>query len=142
MQTFLPYQSFHRSARVLDTKRLGKQRLECLQILDTLKHGGPWENHPAVLMWKGYRNALKVYMNVVLDEWEHVRGFRNDSFWFHDGVHALTTTMPPWLGDEDFHASHRSNLLRKDPIHYGKFGWDEPSDLPYVWPSVMSGGGD
>lgn len=42
--------------------------------------------------------------------------------------------LPPWLGDPAFHASHRSNLLRKDPVHYGQFGWTEGPDLPYVWP--------
>ena len=42
--------------------------------------------------------------------------------------------MPPWLGNEALHASHRSNLLRKDPGFYGRYGWTEPADLPYVWP--------
>lgn len=42
--------------------------------------------------------------------------------------------MPPWFGREDFHASHRSNLLRKHPDWYRQFGWYEPDDLPYVWP--------
>jgi hypothetical protein len=28
--------------------------------------------------------------------------------------------LPPWFGDERSHASHRSNLLRKDPEFYGK----------------------
>lgn len=37
MQTFLPYPSFELSARVLDDKRLGKQRVECLQILKALQ---------------------------------------------------------------------------------------------------------
>src|SRR3546814_11842397 len=41
--------------------------------------------------------------------------------------------MPPWLGNAAFHASHRSNLLRKDPGFYGRYGWPEPPDLPYVW---------
>jgi hypothetical protein len=44
------------------------------------------------------------------------------------------TGPPPWLGDNTFHASHKSNLLRKDPVWYGQFGWSEPTDLPYVWP--------
>jgi hypothetical protein len=43
-------------------------------------------------------------------------------------------TKPNWIGDEKFHASHRSNLLRKDKEFYGKFGWAEPDDLPYFWP--------
>ncbi|MDQ1681515.1 MAG: hypothetical protein QOH99_56, partial [Frankiaceae bacterium] len=33
MQTFLPYADFGASARVLDDRRLGKQRVETLQIL-------------------------------------------------------------------------------------------------------------
>jgi len=41
---------------------------------------------------------------------------------------------PAWLGTDTFHASHRSNLLRKDPDYYGQWGWTEPSDLPYIWP--------
>lgn len=36
MQTFLPYSSFKRSAAVLDNKRLGKQRVETLQVMQGL----------------------------------------------------------------------------------------------------------
>ena len=43
--------------------------------------------------------------------------------------------LPPWLGDADFHRSHRSALLRKDPAHYRPFFPDVPDDLPYVWPA-------
>ena len=32
MQTFLPYADFKRSAESLDNKRLGKQRVEAMQI--------------------------------------------------------------------------------------------------------------
>jgi hypothetical protein len=48
---------------------------------------------------------------------------------------ASDLVLPPWWGDERLHASHRSNLLRKDPAHYGRFGWAEPPDLPYFWPA-------
>ena len=44
--------------------------------------------------------------------------------------------LPPWLGDERLHASHRSNLLRKEPGWYGAFGWREQPDLPYWWPGA------
>jgi hypothetical protein len=40
---------------------------------------------------------------------------------------------PHWLGDEELHASHRSNLLRKDKEYYSKFGWLEPDNLEYKW---------
>ncbi len=36
MQTFIPYPDFHRSAEVLDMKRLGKQRVETFQVLGGL----------------------------------------------------------------------------------------------------------
>jgi len=46
--------------------------------------------------------------------------------------------LPLWLGNEELHASHRSNLLRKAPLWYGQFGWTEPDDLPYIWPVPTS----
>ena len=36
MQTFLPFQDFAASAKVLDMKRLGKQRVETLQVLKAI----------------------------------------------------------------------------------------------------------
>ena len=41
--------------------------------------------------------------------------------------------LPPWLGDERVHASHRSNLLRKDKDFYSKYNWSESNDMPYYW---------
>jgi hypothetical protein len=86
MQTFLPYSSFMKSARVLDNKRLGKQRVECLQILQTLqkKKENPnakiaWANHPIVKMWEGYEDALFYYHNRIILEWK-VRGFKDNTF--------------------------------------------------------------
>jgi len=34
---------------------------------------------------------------------------------------------------KEIHASHRSNLLRKNFEFYSKFGWKEPDNLPYIW---------
>ena len=64
MQTFLPYEDFEKSARVLDDKRLGKQRSESIIILKTLlgvyeKEGRKgWPHHPATKMWAGHEVAL------------------------------------------------------------------------------------
>lgn len=131
MQTFLPYPSFERTAAALDSRRLGKQRVEALQLLNALSnpfHG--WRHHPAVKMWRGYDDALRLYMNAMIREWVR-RGYRNTM-----SLAEVTgqPEMPPWLGDPAFHASHRGNLLRKDPAFYGQYGWTEPPDLPYVWP--------
>jgi hypothetical protein len=53
---------------------------------------------------------------------------------------AAAGLLPSWLGDEDLHRSHRSNLIAKDPAFYRerfaeRFG-AEPDDLPYVWPEA------
>ena len=40
MQTFLPYADFIASAEVLDQKRLGKQRVETIQVLRGLTTPG------------------------------------------------------------------------------------------------------
>jgi hypothetical protein len=134
MQTFLPYADFEACARCLDSRRLGNQRLEALIILRTLRRqtSGGWRHHPAVKMWRGYENALAAYLNAACAEWVR-RGYRNS---IRRRRVRLPLELPPWLGDERLHASHRSNLLRKDPAHYGRFGWREPPVLPYYWPEA------
>ncbi len=132
MQTFLPLPDMHESVRVLDDRRLGKQRVEALQILNTLAgRSQGWRNHPAVKMWRGHEHALRTYHNLCIAEWIH-RGFRNNMQLMEE---LAGSPLPDWFGIPEFHASHRSNLLRKDPGHYGWFGWSEPADLPYYWPT-------
>ena len=139
MQTFLPYPSFVRSAQCLDRQRLGKQRVECLQILQALllHKGGGWTNHPATRMWRGYERMLAQYGIAMCDEWVR-RGYKDTC---QRKIAALgrrapqsSNCKPRWLGLSKFHASHRSNLLRKDWYWYGHYRWKEPDDLPYVWP--------
>ena len=140
MQTFLPYADFDRSVVVLDDKRLGKQRVEASQIYKIVsgqRITGGWINHPAVAMWRGYPEALALYHNACIQEWRD-RGFKN-TMEYLSATHYVTE-YPSWFGDDAFHASHRSNLLRKDPTYYGQFGWSEPSNLPYVWPKGGSNG--
>ena len=136
MNTFLPYADFNRSAEVLDRQRLGKQRLECLQIVRTLMgESDGWHNRPAVLMWDGYVQSLLEYGCAVCNEWM-CRGYRDSiGEQLLSYVKGVKPVPPPWLGDERFHSSHRSNLLRKDPVHYSKYAWSEPPTLPYFWPT-------
>ena len=45
--------------------------------------------------------------------------------------------LPPFIGNPDFHLSHRLNLLWKDPEWYSTY-FEEPvptSKPPYLWPS-------
>ena len=149
MQTFLPVSDFTDSARLLDSPRLGKQRVETLQILRAIElpdYG--WANHPAVLMWRGRTSALVAYGVAMARVWRE-RGFA-DSTEIQIGEFAPEVVgvpqtelgaaglLPSWLGNEALHRSHRSNLIAKDPGFYRhrfaeRFG-PEPDDLPYVWP--------
>jgi len=148
MQTFLPYEDFESSAHVLDYQRLGKQRLEAKSILRINlgeAEGGAWRNHPAVVMWKGFEPMLAFYGLVITSEWCR-RGYRDQQYEFFLGTlqqlgwgghNEEPLPRPSWLGREDFHRSHRANLLRKAPNHYGRY-WSEDPSLPYVWPSKES----
>ena len=154
MQTFLPYEDFEKSARVLDDKRLGKQRSESIIILKTLlgrypntKTGRPggWPNHPATNMWAGHEIALCYYSIDITNEWIR-RGYKDTTLeWFEECLSGLVAircfaegaslnALPMWMGNPKVHQSHRSNLLRKEPEHYRQFWPDERDDLPYVWP--------
>ena len=84
-------------------------------------------------MWDGHVEYLKAYYNLCWHEWAR-RGFQNIKLRLEPCDPERDMSPPSWLGNEEFHASHRSNLLRKDPEHYGQFGWTEPDNLPYYWP--------
>ena len=148
VQTFLPYPDFAESAAALDPRRLGKQRVEVLQILKALATPGyGWRNHPAVLMWAGHDEALARYGLEVCRAWCAL-GFEDtcaakilDDLRRAGAGHprsqaelAAAGALPGWLGDEALHRSHRSALVRKDPERYRARFPDEPDDLPYLWP--------
>jgi hypothetical protein len=148
MQTFLPYSDFTACARILDGKRLGKQRVETLQIVKALLQPDyGWRHHPAVLMWKGYEEALGRYGMEVCHAWRR-RGFADTcepkiladlgrlglELVREQDELAAAGAVPPWLGDAALHRSHQSALLRKDPELYGPSFPGVPDDLPYVWP--------
>jgi hypothetical protein len=133
MQTFLPYPDFEKSLAALDYRRLGKQRVEAMQLIrsiDGTSQSKGWSNHPAKHMWKNNLLALKHYHNLAITEWKR-RGYNNNMVLYDiDG----DIEYPRWFGNEAFHAAHRSNLLRKNKEYYKQFGWDESDDLPYIWP--------
>lgn len=133
MQTFLPYSDFARSASCLDMRRLGKQRVETMQILKALIAGSGWVNHPATKMWRGHEGALAEYGVAICEEWIS-RGYKDTCLGKIRALCEPGGSRPAWLGDDAIHASHRSNLLRKDAAYYSQFDWYEPDDMEYVWP--------
>lgn len=189
MQTFLPYADFQESAYALDPKRLGKQRVETLQIMQALFNvrmitsesiftgefeeenldgqssitkpkmqtvylpreswrlepveNPAWGNHPVLKMWMGHEWMLLQYQKACFEAWTEGLGYNDTCFqktlWLYFRVYRGEDdhTPPPWLGDEDFHRSHQSNLIRKDPEYYKKQFPGVPDDLPYIWPTSM-----
>jgi len=137
MQTFLPYPDFVKSAESLDIKRLGKQRVEVLQLLNSFHKPNykGWKNHPAREMWRGHEQALVVYGCAVCSVWK-ARGYKDTCF---EKIAYYTTndpiTLPSWIGRDDIHLSHKSNLIRKYPEYYKPLWPDVPNNLEYIWPT-------
>lgn len=153
MQTFVTRFSDGITASDLDTPRLGKQRLETLQILKVLTgETEAWKNHPAVDMWRGYEMALCNYGSAMCLEWFN-RGHkdamaeefalrqralvRGQDYSDEDGAPLSGEFVePPWRRDTDVLISHRSNLIRKMPDYYGPMYPDQRMGLPYLWPKI------
>lgn len=165
MQTFLPYADFAQSAASLDQQRLGKQRVEAYQILLQLcgmkmvdypvwePRVGKW-NHPAMAMWAGHEVQLLEYIRACCNEWTS-RGYRDTCLDKSSLVLETARTaewqedLPAWIGTEEIHRTHRSNLLRKDINYYSsRFPEDVPEPkslglpleeddfLEYIWPKT------
>lgn len=139
MQTFLPHLSFDESAKALDQRRLGKQRVECYQILRALTdptYG--WQHHPAVIMWRGHLPALVDYSLTMCEVWCE-NGFSDsiaDKIYIEFGEHIQTDPkLPPWFERAEVFASHRAMLYRKDPNYYANFEPDSKLYNEYVWPT-------
>ena len=128
MQTFIPFPDIKKSAAVLDYRRLGKQRVEVLQLLQT-KEGEAWFNHPAARMWRNYKSSLSYYGNVICDEWLR-RGYKDTCKKKINLIQLPEWIEPHWWNSE-IHISHQSNLKRKNPLIYD---FDVPNNLPYYWP--------
>lgn len=164
MQTFLPFPDILKSIRSLDYRRLGKQRVEAMQLLQALrdpwalgssdyysivyepvravvgkyiKHSR-WINHPCTKMWLGYEDALGYYMNECIKEWIS-RGYKNTM--------KLRPTpekydLPCWWGSDYLHFTHRTMLSSKEPDFYSSQGFETPArdlgvgePMLYLWPS-------
>jgi len=136
VQTFLPFADFEQSAKVLDRQRLGKQRVENLQILSALifpSYG--WQSHPAVGIWRGCGRLFLAYQTAICTEWTR-RGYADSCL---EKTHKLLADrqlldgVPTVLGHEPFHAAHRAALLYKNFDHYKQFDWLETPKLEYIW---------
>jgi len=153
VQTFLTHPSFSLTASTLDNKRLGKQRVETKQILETnlaiAKYKAKftpfstpsnlaWKNHPAVKMWRGYEGMLAVYGGKMCKEWV-ARGMKDSLTEYFQSFLSLPLIYPPWMTDEKLLnriiSTHRSSLLFKDETFYRQYFPTEEKKYGYYWPT-------
>lgn len=66
--------------------------------------------HTAVLMWLGWPDALKAYLNAHIDEWVS-RGYANEieKYDLPDQI-----DYPPWIDDPLFHQKQKAALVAKE----------------------------
>ena len=154
MQVFLPHGLTRYSMRCLDNKRLGKQRVECLQILNALQGKSKgWRHHPATLMFYGAEEALRIMGDWAIAEWVK-RGYKNNMEPFSNYPTLRWESVPSeywpeWYSNEELRIkvkeSHRLNLLRKDFDYYFKqffrslvfcepYTKEAAENAQYVWP--------
>ena len=160
MQVFMPFADFIETARALDKRRLQKQGVECLQLLlsiydvplDDGRSRTGHKNHPAYKAWQPYPLALIKYTLVIVEECK-VRGIKADTVegrvrgLLPEACDLESIPLPPFVGDEEFHRSHRYRLLQKGREDaaksgenwYDQFTWEEVSHpeweaQPCLWP--------
>ncbi|MEN3047718.1 MAG: pyrimidine dimer DNA glycosylase/endonuclease V [Candidatus Caldarchaeales archaeon] len=152
MQVFRPYVDWRRSAEVLDDRRLGKQRVECKQVLNAIlrklgliedgRRG--WLNHPIVLLYfndgKPYVSDLVGFFRACVEEWRR-RGY-SSSIGLDDIAPLLarieTTEGTPVTRVHEI--EYRRILLMKDPEHYVRaFPREEVIEVLETGPVFVSG---
>ena len=152
LRTWLPDDSFVKSATLLRDAEVHRIRQDVLFILNTLAGRNDHMRHsPHVVMWRGAEFSLVAYGVTMCREWK-TRGQRDklEDQIYAFGEEALRTgamnpkdngNQPWWLGNEGFHLSHRSGLISLDSHYYKKIWKDVPADLPMVTPVPTAPGG-
>ena len=156
------YGSLEYVCNTMDMQRLNKQKVEANQILKaSLGLTKGWVNHPAVLMWKGYPNALKYYFNEIAKACV-CRGFKNNmplyefteeqlnnveyqsvQDYLQNGipVNLNKIIFPWWFQWKPLVYSHQASLLRKFPEYYSFiFDQDDYEYDPIEMQNYMSTG--
>lgn len=175
VNTFLPHPHIKKSLKSLDYKRLGKQRVEAMQILKMILyvseqsrilglpfasfldakspekarfifdrmqayretcsllrkegHKVGFSTHPAAVMWVGYEEYLKKYINTSIKLWIK-KGYKNTMATYSVSPDPV---KPWWWGHSLFHDSHKASLQFKHPDHYSQY-FSEYTFTDYVWP--------
>ena len=138
VNTFIIANTPQQCAKLLDYRRLGKQRVEAYQIINILTNktnSKSWSNHPATKMWKDHVDALKYYYNCCVREWIE-RKYKNNMQLYE--INEENIVLPWWFTWKPLQLSHQCSLLRKDNDHYKnifklKENEKEFMDHGYIW---------
>jgi Pyrimidine dimer DNA glycosylase len=141
VNTFIISNDPRQTFKILDMRRLGKQRLEArtiIQILEGTSKGRGYANHPITKMWTGYVDGLKFYFNCCIDEWAG-RGYKNTMEKYE--LPSETPPLPWWFFNEQVHEAMKASLLRKDEKYYSSrisLTSQEYSKFGYVWTNRLT----
>lgn len=142
MITYMTRMSIGATAQDLDTIMLGQQREQALLLLDVMTGVKEAEQHPMMWGWEGYEYFLGIYGMMLSMEWHMNRGFADKMFWdFERACKELkepgaNLMPPPWFKDTAILRSHRSELYRRNPDHYGDLWSVLDDDWPMLWPVI------
>lgn len=122
MNTFITSYNLNENFKKLDQKRVFKQVLEGVQLLDGIVNNKKsWELHPARLMWRKNPGALFAYIKFAWEECKNRKIAVNSKLYLSAETLYLTKVgddytkeqFPLWWGRQDIAASHRSRLRCK-----------------------------
>lgn len=152
MQTYLPYEDFKETARVLEVHDLATSISTSISILDCI-HETVDGNEvdmvnrlPIVRMWRGREVVLVQYGETLLEEWYGRPSDERLAIDFMAEEDALALHMewatsgeysmdrPRWTSDTNLHLAHRAELIRHDPPNYAHVWPDLNLDRAMFWP--------
>lgn len=127
MQVFISMPTFKESAKVLDSRRMNKQIMECNQIYRAIKgETDGWKNHCVTRLWWEYPEELMMFANDCY--WELVQnrgGNPVKPYKWMSLKRPSKSEMPHFIKLDWWLSAMRSHLLAKDFDHYSKFNWTE-----------------
>ena len=133
MQLYLPYPDFEKSVQCLTTNHLNRVRTNCQLMAKAFLEPSRWCYHPSFKAWKPYYKAFQYYHDCVVKEWIG-RGFNTKAVLF-GAPKPERKDMPWFIGNDRYHSSMRSNLIRLNFTYKERCEWVEDGKQPYLWPN-------
>jgi hypothetical protein len=114
------------TAKALDARRLQKQIVECLQILDALNGAKAWSNHPCILQYKGHERWLLNYMYCLT-------GYIQCDILFALNSNHNCQEITPNFHTQEYFDQMKRRLYTKDNEHYKQWAYLGESDVNWYF---------